>query len=211
MPSASCRRSRMLTLPTCSRELRCRRWSFTAVMMRGYHLTKAARSQPAFRARDSSRLKAAIMRFWKVNQPGRNFSTRRKLFSRRNIHLAADGGMSALGHERTYAVQKAMQIGHWRSHYRVFDHRGGRRGVRHDPDIIGRQAKSYWAAALCFSPAIASLIAVCTSQWRNRTTASMRSRNSTRCRAVAAWLRSSPLEIPDHPYNVSTKQTNDRG
>jgi hypothetical protein len=30
-------------------------------------------------------LKAAIMRFWKVNQPGRNFSTRRKLFSRRNI------------------------------------------------------------------------------------------------------------------------------
>src|SRR5215467_8554607 len=98
----------MLTLPTCSREFRCRRWSFTAVMMRGYHLMKAARSQPAFRARDSSRLKAAIMRFWKVNQPGRNFSMRRKLFSRRNIHLAADGGMSALGHERTYAVQKAM-------------------------------------------------------------------------------------------------------
>src|SRR6516225_11224022 len=54
-------------------------------MMRGYHLMKAARSQPGFRARDSSRLKAAIMRFWKVNQPGRNFSTRRKLFSRRNI------------------------------------------------------------------------------------------------------------------------------
>src|SRR6266513_1241745 len=29
------------------------------------------------------------------------------------------------------------QIGHWRSRYRVFDHRGGRRGLRLDPDIIG--------------------------------------------------------------------------
>ena len=48
----------MLTLPTCSRELRCRRWSFTAVMMRGYHLMKAARSQPAFRARRSVALES---------------------------------------------------------------------------------------------------------------------------------------------------------
>jgi hypothetical protein len=29
------------------------------------------------------------------------------------------------------------QIGHWRSRYRVFDHRGSRRGFRLDPDIIG--------------------------------------------------------------------------
>src|SRR5262245_23209922 len=30
------------------------------------------------------------------------------------------------------------QIGQWRSRYRVFDHRGGRRGLRLDPDIIGK-------------------------------------------------------------------------
>src|SRR5215475_14791942 len=29
------------------------------------------------------------------------------------------------------------QIGHWRSRYRVFDYRGGRRRLRLDPDIIG--------------------------------------------------------------------------
>src|SRR5215467_3510318 len=119
--------------------------------------------------------------------------------------------VSAKGQRRkSFQGLLGRQIGHWRSRYRVFDHRGGRRGVRHDPDIIGRQAKSYWAAALCFSPAIASLIAVCTSQWRNRTTASMRSRNSTRLLggSLASVITAC---IPDHPYNVSTKQTNDRG
>jgi len=109
---------------------------------------------------------------------------------------AVQEAMSAMGQKQTCAAHGSCppraqrrksfqgllgrQIGHWRSRYRVFDHRGGRRGVRRDPDIIGRQAKSYSAAALCFSPAIASLIAVCTSQWRDRTTASMRSRNSRR-------------------------------
>src|SRR5262249_35473188 len=126
---------------------------------------------------------------------------------------AVQEAMSAMGQKQTCAAHGSCppraqrrksfqgllgrQIGHWRSRYRVFDHRGGRRGVRRDPDIIGRQAKSYSAAALCFSPAIASLIAVCTSQWRDRTTASMRSRNSRRLSGGSSSLRSSPLEIPD--------------
>src|SRR5215510_4143 len=46
--------------------------------------------------------------------------------------------VSAKGQRRkSFQGLLGRQIGHWRSRYRAFDHRGGRRGVRPDPDIIG--------------------------------------------------------------------------
>ena len=46
--------------------------------------------------------------------------------------------VSAKGQRRkSFQGLLGWQIGHWRSRYRVFDHRGGRRGLRLDPDIIG--------------------------------------------------------------------------
>ena len=84
-PSASCRRPGQVDISDLLPRVTVPTLVLHAVTMRRYRSTKAARLQPAFRAPGLSRSKAAIMRFWKVNQPGRNFSTRRKLFSRRNI------------------------------------------------------------------------------------------------------------------------------
>jgi hypothetical protein len=63
---------------------------------------------------------------------------------------------------------------------------------------------------LSFSPAIALLIAVCTSQWRNRTTASMRSETARasrkqRLRQVAQKYKASHLWAMNfrlHPKHV---------
>src|SRR5262249_30640477 len=50
----------------------------------------------------------------------------------------SDSRDSAKGQRRkSFQGLLGRQIGHWRSRYRVFDHRGGRRGPRLDPDIIG--------------------------------------------------------------------------
>src|SRR5262245_8095618 len=46
--------------------------------------------------------------------------------------------VSAKGQRRkSFQGLLGWQIGHWRSPYRVFDHRGGWRGLRLDADIIG--------------------------------------------------------------------------
>ena len=97
--------------------------------------------------------------------------------------------MSALCQKRTLAKQKdrlaavcpkfywlfdqtakgllGWQIGHWRSRYRVFDHRGGRRGLRLDPDIIGEAKPTAVRSAadlsapkrgMCRRPAIRSAV-----------------------------------------------------
>src|SRR5262245_24555195 len=90
--------------------------------------------------------------------------------------------MSALGQKQTCAAHGSCppkakggshfnllgrQIGHWRSRYRVFDHRGGRRGLRLDPDIIGEAKPTAARSAadlsapkrgMCRRPAIRSAV-----------------------------------------------------
>ena len=51
--------------------------------------------------------------------------------------------VSAKGQRRkSFQGLLGWQIGHWRSRYRVFDHRGGRRGLRLDPDFIGEAKRT---------------------------------------------------------------------
>jgi hypothetical protein len=76
--------------------------------------------------------------------------------------------VSAKGQRRkSFQGLLGWQIGHWRSRYRVFDHRGGRRGLRLDPDIIGEAKPTAARSAadlsapkrgMCTRPAIRSAV-----------------------------------------------------
>src|SRR5262249_33683882 len=76
--------------------------------------------------------------------------------------------VSAKGQRRkSFQGLLGRQIGHWRSRYRVFDHRGGRRGLRLDPDIIGEAKPTAARSAadlsapkrgVCRRPAIRSAV-----------------------------------------------------
>ena len=76
--------------------------------------------------------------------------------------------VSAKGQRRkSFQGLLGWQIGHWRSRYRVFDHRGGRRGLRLDPDIIGEAKPTAVRSAadlsapkrgMCRRPAIRSAV-----------------------------------------------------
>jgi hypothetical protein len=76
--------------------------------------------------------------------------------------------VSAKGQRRkSFQGLLGWQIGHWRSRYRVFDHRGGRRGLRLDPDIIGEAKPTTARSAadlsapkrgMCRRPAIRSAV-----------------------------------------------------
>jgi SnoaL-like domain len=70
---------------------------------------------------------------------------------------------------KSFQSPLGWQIGHWRSRDRVFDHRGGRRGLRLDPDIIGdaeptaaRSAADLSAPrGMCRRTAIRSAVTIC--------------------------------------------------
>ena len=92
----------------------------------------------------------------------------------RNVRFVPEADMcsarlvSAKGQRwKSFQGLLGWQIGHWRSRYRFFDHRGSRRGLRLDPDIIGEAKPTAVRSAadlsapkrgMCRRPAIRSAV-----------------------------------------------------